>query len=63
MIINMTVISTIIPPMTMMTKTVEPMSYLMMTMKIVATMSNDTTIVFLANTTAHLNMDPMHCRM
>ena len=46
MFITMTMISTIMRPMTMMTTTAELMSYLMMTRKILATMTTDMTIIF-----------------
>ena len=59
MTIIMTMISTIMRPMTIMTKTAEPMSYLIMKRRIVATMMTEMTIVFLATTAEHHNMDPM----
>ena len=59
MVITMTMISTIMRPMAMMKTTEEPVSYLMMTRKVVTKMMTDMTIIFLATTAAHPKMTPM----
>ena len=63
MVITMAIISTIMHQMTMITTMEEPMSHMMMTKKIVATMMNNMTILFLATTAVHPNMAPMHLRL
>ena len=59
MAITMNMISTSMRQMTIMMTMAEPMSYLTMTKKIVATITTNTTIVFLYTTAAHQKMATM----
>ena len=59
MLVTTTMISTIMLPMTMVMTMTEPMSYIMVTSNLVATMKTDIKILLLATTTVHPNIAPM----